>query len=77
MLCIPLTAALGIGTNYALQALLAARSYGYCAYHEIITDKGGHGTYVCIKDSLPGGCVSVKTIFPPGLPRPAKGRRSI
>ena len=73
LLCIPVIAGLGIGANYALQGLLAARGYDYCTYHTTSTDKGGHGTHVYVKDSLPGGCAAVKTVFPTGVAVP--GRR--
>ncbi len=74
LLCIPLMAALGIGMNGLLQELLAIRGYSYCTYHVISTDRGGHGTYVYVRNSLPDGCAAVQASFPAGKPVP--GRRA-
>ena len=65
LLCMPLIAILGIGTNYGLEALLAGRGYSYCTYHTISTGKGSHGTYVYVKTAIPDGCAAAKAIFPP------------
>ena len=72
LLCIPLIAVLGIGTEYGLQGLLATRGYQYCTYHVISTDRGGNGTYVYVKDGSPGSCAAVKAIFPPGTKVPGQ-----
>jgi hypothetical protein len=70
LLCVPLIALLGLGSEYVLQGLLASRGYQYCTYHVISTDKGGNGTYVYANDSVPGSCAAAKVIFPPGMAVP-------
>lgn len=53
LLLVPLMAVLGMGTEYALQAVLAARGYRYCTFHVISTGRGSNGTWVYVRDDLP------------------------
>lgn len=74
LLCVPMMAVLGMGTEHALQAVLAARGYHYCTYHVISTDRGGNGTWVYVRDDQPGSCAAVRAAFPPRTMVP--GRRA-
>ena len=55
----------GAGAKYGLWAVLTARGYGCCTFHMTSTGKGG-GTYVYLRDGLPGGRDATRTVFPPG-----------
>ena len=67
LLIVPMLVVLGLGAEYVLQEVLAARGYSYCTFHTISKDKGGHGTYVYVKNDLPDGCAATKAIFPAGV----------
>lgn len=64
-LLVPIEVALGIGAEYGVQAVLAGRDYSYCTFH--VTSKGRteEGTYVYVRDWLPGACDAVQATFPP------------
>lgn len=65
ILAVPIIAMLGIGAEYGLEALLVGRGYTYCTFHVTSRSRGEHGTYVYVRDGLPGACNAARVVFPP------------